>query len=115
MKTFLRRRGKVVLRPANPTMDEMVFEPDDVQVYGKVVTLVAPPLIPTNALSTSAHRTKSSRSTNSPAVCASSGSPGPKLQAGMPWLGEAGDVGPTELRAHAERSAADELGHERVA
>ena len=40
VKTFLRRRGKVVLRPANPTMDEMVFEPDDVQVYGKVVTLL---------------------------------------------------------------------------
>jgi len=40
VKTFLRRRGKVVLQPANPTMDELVFEPDDVQVYGKVVTLL---------------------------------------------------------------------------
>ena len=40
VKTFLRRRGKIVLRPANPTMDEMVFDPDDVQVYGKVVTLL---------------------------------------------------------------------------
>ena len=49
VKTFLRRRGKVVLRPANPTMDEMVFDADDVQIYGKVVTLAAPPLSPTNA------------------------------------------------------------------
>ncbi|MCU1428710.1 MAG: regulatory protein LexA [Actinomycetia bacterium] len=40
VKTFVRRRGKIVLRPANPTMDEMVFEPDDVQVFGKVVTLL---------------------------------------------------------------------------
>ena len=40
VKTLLRRRGKVVLRPANPTMDEMVFEPGDVTVYGKVVSLL---------------------------------------------------------------------------
>jgi repressor LexA len=40
VKTLLRRRGKVVLRPENPTMDEMVFEPDDVQIYGKVVSLL---------------------------------------------------------------------------
>jgi repressor LexA len=40
VKTLLRRRGKVVLRPANPTMDDMVFEPGDVTVYGKVVSLL---------------------------------------------------------------------------
>lgn len=40
VKTFARRRGKVVLRPANPAIDEMVFDPDDVRVYGKVVTLL---------------------------------------------------------------------------
>ena len=40
VKTFLRRRGKVVLRPANPTMDEMTFEPGDVEIYGKVVSLL---------------------------------------------------------------------------
>ena len=40
VKTFLRRRGKVVLRPENPTMDEMVFDPDDVTIYGKVVSLL---------------------------------------------------------------------------
>ena len=40
VKTFLRRRGKVVLRPENPSMSEMVFEPNDVSIYGKVVTLL---------------------------------------------------------------------------
>jgi len=40
VKTFLRRRGKIVLRPENPSMDEMVFDPDDVSIYGKVVTLL---------------------------------------------------------------------------
>jgi repressor LexA len=40
VKTLMRRRGKIVLRPENPTMDEMAFEPDDVQIYGKVVSLL---------------------------------------------------------------------------
>jgi repressor LexA len=40
VKTFLRKRGKVVLRPANSTMDDLVYEPSDVQIYGKVVTLL---------------------------------------------------------------------------
>jgi repressor LexA len=40
VKTFARKRGKVVLRPANARMEEMVFDPDDVQIYGKVVTLL---------------------------------------------------------------------------
>ena len=40
VKTLMRRRGKIVLRPEHPTMDEMVFEPDDVQIYGKVVSLL---------------------------------------------------------------------------
>jgi repressor LexA len=40
VKTLLRRRGKVVLRPANPALDDMVFEPGDVTVYGKVVSLL---------------------------------------------------------------------------
>ena len=40
VKTFLRRRGKIVLRPENPAMSEMVFEPNDVSIYGKVVTLL---------------------------------------------------------------------------
>ncbi|MEX2256361.1 MAG: transcriptional repressor LexA [Acidimicrobiia bacterium] len=40
VKTYLRRRGKVVLRPENPSMTEMVFDPSDVSIYGKVVTLL---------------------------------------------------------------------------
>src|SRR3954447_7178920 len=40
VKTFLRRRTKIVLRPENPTMDEMVFDPRDVTIYGKVVSLL---------------------------------------------------------------------------
>jgi repressor LexA len=40
VKTFLRRRGKILLRPANPTMDDLVYDGDDVQIYGKVVTLL---------------------------------------------------------------------------
>jgi len=40
VKTFLRRRNKIVLRPANPALDEMVYEPGEVQIYGKVVTLL---------------------------------------------------------------------------
>jgi len=40
VKTYLRRRGKVVLRPENPTMDEMVFDPADITIYGKVVSLL---------------------------------------------------------------------------
>jgi repressor LexA len=40
VKTFLRKRGKIVLRPANETMDDLVFDGADVQIYGKVVTLL---------------------------------------------------------------------------
>ena len=40
VKTYLRRRGKIVLRPENATMDEMVFDPGEVVIYGKVVSLL---------------------------------------------------------------------------
>jgi repressor LexA len=40
VKTLLRRRGKIVLRPENPGLDEMIFEPAEVSIYGKVVTLL---------------------------------------------------------------------------
>ena len=40
VKTYLRRRNKVVLRPENATMDEMVFDPSEVTIYGKVVSLL---------------------------------------------------------------------------
>jgi repressor LexA len=40
VKTFSRRRGKVVLSPANPSMSPMEFAPDEVTVYGRVVTVL---------------------------------------------------------------------------
>jgi repressor LexA len=40
VKTYLRRRNKIVLRPENQDLDEMIFEPSDVTVYGKVVTVL---------------------------------------------------------------------------
>jgi repressor LexA len=39
VKTFLRKRNKIVLRPANATMEDLVFDGDDVRIYGKVVML----------------------------------------------------------------------------
>jgi repressor LexA len=39
VKTFLRKRNKIVLRPANETMEDLVFDPSDVRIYGKVVML----------------------------------------------------------------------------
>jgi repressor LexA len=40
VKTFLRRRNKIVLRPENAELDEMLFEPGEVEIYGKVVTVL---------------------------------------------------------------------------
>ena len=40
VKTFLRKRNKIVLRPANDTMEDLVFDASDVRIYGKVVTLL---------------------------------------------------------------------------
>jgi repressor LexA len=40
VKTFARRRGKVVLSPANPSLSPMEFGPDEVTVYGRVVTVL---------------------------------------------------------------------------
>ena len=40
VKTYLQRRNKIVLRPENPRLEEMVFEPEDVTIYGKVVSLL---------------------------------------------------------------------------
>lgn len=40
VKTFKMRRGKVVLVPANPRFSEMEFRPDEVEIYGKVVTVL---------------------------------------------------------------------------
>ncbi len=40
VKTYGRKGTKVVLYPANPTMEPMVFDPADVRIYGKVVTVL---------------------------------------------------------------------------
>jgi repressor LexA len=40
VKTFLRKRGKIVLRPANEVLEDMVFEPSEITIYGKVVTVL---------------------------------------------------------------------------
>jgi repressor LexA len=40
VKTYGRRGTKVVLTPANSTMSAMVFAPDEVDLYGKVVTVL---------------------------------------------------------------------------
>lgn len=40
VKTFLRRRNKIVLRPENEELDELVYDPDEVSIYGKVVTVL---------------------------------------------------------------------------
>jgi len=36
----VKRRNKIVLRPENSAMEEMVFDPADVTIYGKVVSLL---------------------------------------------------------------------------
>ena len=40
VKTYGRKGNKVVLTPANPAMSPMVYDPRDVRVYGKVVTVL---------------------------------------------------------------------------
>jgi repressor LexA len=40
VKTYSRRGPKVVLHPANPRLSPMEFDPDDVHVFGKVVTVL---------------------------------------------------------------------------
>ena len=40
VKTYSRKAGKVVLAPSNASMKPMVFDPSDVVIYGKVVTVL---------------------------------------------------------------------------
>lgn len=40
VKTYTRKGGKVVLLPANPALGPMEFDPDEVAVYGRVVTVM---------------------------------------------------------------------------
>jgi repressor LexA len=40
VKTFGRRRGKVVLTPANPALKPVEYDPADVTIFGKVVSVL---------------------------------------------------------------------------
>ena len=40
VKTYGRKGAKIVLTPANPRLEPMVFDPRDVSIYGKVVTVL---------------------------------------------------------------------------
>jgi repressor LexA len=40
VKTFSRKGGKVILTPANPRLEPMVFDPAEVTLYGRVVTVL---------------------------------------------------------------------------
>jgi repressor LexA len=40
VKSYDAREGKIVLVPANSTMEPMVFDTDDVTIYGRVVTVM---------------------------------------------------------------------------
>ena len=40
VKTYTKKRDKVVLLPANPSLEPMEFEPNEVQVFGRVVTVM---------------------------------------------------------------------------
>lgn len=40
VKTFDHEDGRVVLRPANDALEPMVFDPEDVTIFGRVVTVL---------------------------------------------------------------------------
>lgn len=40
IKTYRRQNGRVILEPANSTMEPMEFDGDDVSIFGKVVTVM---------------------------------------------------------------------------
>ncbi len=40
VKTYSRKGSKVVLTPANPDLQPMIFDPADVTIFGKVVTVL---------------------------------------------------------------------------
>jgi repressor LexA len=40
VKTYTRKGNKVVLLPSNPVLEPMEFDPDEVSVYGRVVTVL---------------------------------------------------------------------------
>ncbi len=40
VKTYLYKRNKIILRPANPALTDMVFDPAEITIYGRVVTVL---------------------------------------------------------------------------
>lgn len=40
VKSYERRGSKIVLNPANSSMEPMIFDPSEVSLYGKVVTVI---------------------------------------------------------------------------
>jgi repressor LexA len=40
VKTFVAKRGKIILRPANEVLEDMIFDPSEITIYGKVVTVL---------------------------------------------------------------------------
>jgi len=40
VKTYTRKGGKVVLVPSNDALETMTFEPDEVTIFGKVVSVL---------------------------------------------------------------------------
>jgi repressor LexA len=40
IKTYSRKGNKVVLVPANPRLEPIAYDPDDIQLFGKVVTVL---------------------------------------------------------------------------
>ena len=40
VKTYTKKKDKVVLLPANSTLQPMEFEPKDMQIFGRVVTVM---------------------------------------------------------------------------
>ncbi len=40
VKTYTKKRGKIVLLPANSSLEPMEFDSDEVQVFGRVVTVM---------------------------------------------------------------------------
>jgi repressor LexA len=40
VKTFSRKGSKIILEPSNPTMQAMEFTPDEVRIFGRVVTVM---------------------------------------------------------------------------
>jgi repressor LexA len=40
VKTLVKKRGKIILRPANEVLEDMIFDPSEITIYGKVVTVL---------------------------------------------------------------------------